>query len=170
MSSLGRLFRRSPEEGAVLIYYFTDIDTAFGLAEPRLLAALPALDGLAEGAYRDGEARRHGSVPGHQVRAPAFVKLAVGTPTKGPGRLTSPAVMDRRGSTALFPKMDADLMLATLGPDASQLSLRGSYTPPMGAVGQALDRMLMHRVAESSVKGFVDRIADSISAGVMRAG
>jgi hypothetical protein len=97
------------------------------------------------------------------------VKLVVGTPTKGPGRLTVPLSWTAEGSTALFPKMDADLMLATLGPDASQLSLRGSYTPPMGAVGRALDRMLMHRVAESSVKGFVDRIADSINAGVMPA-
>jgi hypothetical protein len=154
----------------VLIYYFTDIDTAFGLAEPRLLGALPALDGLAEGAYRDGEARRASlGAEVARVQAPAFVKLVVGTPTKGPGRLTVPLSWTAEGSTALFPKMDADLMLATLGPDASQLSLRGSYTPPMGAVGRALDRMLMHRVAESSVKGFVDRIADSINAGVMPA-
>ena len=78
--------------------------------------------------------------------------------------------MDRRGSDGALPQDGRRLDAATLGPDASQLSLRGSYTPPMGAVGQALDRMLMHRVAESSVKGFVDRIADSISAGVMRAG
>jgi hypothetical protein len=155
----------------VLIYYFTDIDTAFGLAEPRLLAALPALDGLAEGAYRDGEARRARlGVEVARVQPPAFVKLAVGTPTKGPGRLTIPLSWTAEGPTALFPKMDADLMLATLGPDESQLSLRGSYTPPMGAMGRALDRMLLHRVAESSAKGFVDRIADSIDAGVMRAG
>ena len=70
----------------MLIYYFTDIDAAFGLAEPRLLGALPALDGLAEGAYRDGEARRARlGAEVAQVQAPAFVKLAVGTPTKGPG-------------------------------------------------------------------------------------
>jgi hypothetical protein len=155
----------------VLIYYFTDIDAPFGVAEPRLLGSLSALDGLAEGAYRDGEARRATlGVEVAQVQAPAFVKLTVGAPIKGPGRLTIPLSWTAEGSTALFPKMDADLMLATLGPNASQLSLRGSYTPPMGAVGRALDRMLMHRVAESSVKGFVDRIADSINAGVMRAG
>ena len=94
----------------------------------------------------------------------------MGSPTKGPGRLTVPLSWTAEGPTALFPRMDADLMLATLGPDASQLSLRGSYRPPMGAVGRALDRMLMHRVAESSVKGFVDRIAGSIGAGVSRAG
>ena len=46
----------------------------------------PALDGLAEGAYRDGEgaAARLGAEVA-KVQAPAFVKLAVGTPTKGPG-------------------------------------------------------------------------------------
>ncbi|HEX2369546.1 MAG TPA: hypothetical protein VHM94_09965 [Acidimicrobiia bacterium] len=155
----------------MLIYYFTDIDFPFGAAEPRLLGALPELDVLAEGAYRDGEARRARlGVEVARVQVPAFVRLAVGMPAKGPGRLTIPLSWTAEGPSALFPEMDADLMLATLGPDASQLSLRGSYTPPMGAVGRALDRMLMHRVAESSVKGFVDRIAESINAGVMRAG
>ncbi len=131
----------------------------------------PTSTGWPKGAYREGEARRARlGAEVAKVQAPAFVKLVVGLPTKGPGRLTVPLSWTAEGSTALFPRMDADLMLATLGPDASQLSLRGSYTPPMGAVGRALDRMLMHRVAESSVKGFVDRIAGSIGAGVMRAG
>ena len=98
----------------MLIYYFTDIDAAFGLAEPRLLGSLPVLDGLAEGAYRDGEARRARlGVEVTKVQAPAFVRLTVGTPTKGPGRLTVPLSWTAEGSTALFPKMDADLMLAT---------------------------------------------------------
>ena len=167
----GNAIQRGAGESTVLIYYFTDIDAPFGVAEPRLLRALPDLDGLAEGAYREGEARRARlGAEVTKVQAPAFVRLVVGTPTKGPGRLTVPLYWTAEGPTALFPKMDADLMLATLGPDATQLSLQGSYTPPMGAVGRALDRMLMHRVAQSSVKGFVDRVAASIGVGVMWAG
>ena len=68
----------------MLIYYFTDIDASFGVVEPRLLGALPDLDGLAEGAYRDGEARRARlGAEVTKVQAPAFVKLVVGRRQKG---------------------------------------------------------------------------------------
>lgn len=58
--------------------------------------------------------------------------------------------------------MDADLLLAPLGTQLTQLALRGSYRPPLGALGRAADRALLHRIAEASVKGFVDRIARAL--------
>lgn len=68
------------------------------------------------------------------------------------------------GPTALFPRMQADLILEPLGPDLSQLSLQGSYAPPLGAPGKLLDRWVLHRVAEASVKNLVDRVALALSA------
>ena len=61
----------------------------------------------------------------------------------------------------------ADLVAARLVDNETQLSLRGSYTPPLGWVGEALDRALLHRVAESTVKEFVDRIASYTAAEVV---
>jgi hypothetical protein len=35
--------------------------------------------------------------------------------------------------------------------------------PPLGAVGQAVDRVLLHRVAEATVKDFLDRLGQAIT-------
>ena len=37
------------------------------------------------------------------------------------------------------------------------------YVPPFGAVGRALDRALLSRVAEATVKDFLDRVAGTTS-------
>ena len=55
-------------------------------------------------------------------------------------------------------------MVADLGTDFTQVVLRGTYDPPLGAVGRALDRTLFHRIAEASVKRFLDRIALALEA------
>jgi hypothetical protein len=153
----------------MLVYYFTDIDLPFGVVEERLLQRFSLLDGLAEGAYREGEARR-ARIDAGDLPVAASVRLEVGQPVPAPGRLSIPLSWTAEGASALFPRMDGDLILSTLGPDACQLSLHGSYRPPLGAIGRALDRMLMHRVAESSVKGFVDRIARSLEGAVTPGG
>ena len=38
------------------------------------------------------------------------------------------------------------------------------YRPPLALVGRALDRALLHRVAEATIKDFVDRVAERIVA------
>ena len=42
-------------------------------------------------------------------------------------------------------------------------SMSGRYSPPFGSVGEALDRALLHRVAEATVRDFVERVAASIT-------
>lgn len=55
----------------------------------------------------------------------------------------------------LFPVLTADLELAPLHGEGCQLSLMGSYRPPLSVVGEATDRVLGHRVAEATVRRFV---------------
>jgi hypothetical protein len=62
----------------------------------------------------------------------------------------------------LFPVLDADLTLAPYGEAASLLALAGVYRPPLGAVGVALNRVVMRRVANATLQGFVDQIGDAI--------
>ena len=59
--------------------------------------------------------------------------------------------------------LSADLEVAALDPDLTQLTLRGSYDPPLGAMGRRLDRLLMHRVAEASIRSFLRHLADGLS-------
>jgi hypothetical protein len=58
-----------------------------------------------------------------------------------------------------FPVMQAELTVYPLTSTETQLELAGSYEPPLGAVGRALDGALLHKIAEASVLQFVQEIA-----------
>jgi hypothetical protein len=62
----------------------------------------------------------------------------------------------------LFPVLDADLTIAPYGESASLLALAGAYRPPLGAVGATLDRVVLRRVANATIQGFVNQIGDAI--------
>jgi hypothetical protein len=62
----------------------------------------------------------------------------------------------------LFPVLDADLMLTPAG-QGTLLTLAGSYRPPLGSLGQALDRTILHRVADATVKSFLARVAAQLA-------
>ena len=69
----------------------------------------------------------------------------------------------------LFPVLDADLRLAPDG-DGSVLTLAGAYRPPLGPLGQALDRALLHRVAVATVQSFLARVAAQLTGRVVANG
>ena len=63
----------------------------------------------------------------------------------------------------LFPALDADLTLTDLGAEGTLLRLAGAYRPPLGALGQALDRAVLHRVAVATIRGFLARVAAQLA-------
>ena len=71
--------------------------------------------------------------------------------------------MAATATPGLIPEMEGDLEVAPLGPASSQLSISARYTPPLGAIGQAIDRALLHRVAEATLKDFLDRVAEGLA-------
>ena len=152
-----------PKETCLFIYYFAQLHQPFEKVEDRVCRLLSDLTGWADAAYRDGEEIRARVGPGgkHPVIAKT-VTLAVGRPVRTPHQTTIPLSWKATGAPGLFPQMNADLTVARLGPEMAQLGFSGSYEAPGGQVGQAIDEALLHRIAESSVKGFVDRIADAV--------
>ena len=64
---------------------------------------------------------------------------------------------------ALFPALDADIKLTPAGEDAATLAISGVYRPPFGSLGAGLDRAIMHRVAEATIRGFTDQIGTAIA-------
>ena len=64
---------------------------------------------------------------------------------------------------ALFPVLDADLTLVDFGARGTLVALAGVYRPPLGALGQALDRAGLHRVAVATIKGFLVRVAAQLA-------
>lgn len=59
----------------------------------------------------------------------------------------------------LFPSMSAELSVYPLSKDETQIDFNGRYEPPLGLVGEALDAMVGHRVAEAAVHRFVEDVA-----------
>jgi hypothetical protein len=83
------------------------------------------------------------------------------SPFDGPAtRLT--IVWEAKRRPGLFPTMNAVLAIYPLTATETQLELEGTYAPPLGMLGQALDATIGHRVAEATVLRFVQQIATSL--------
>jgi hypothetical protein len=67
-------------------------------------------------------------------------------------------------AAALFPSMQATLAVYPLSSGETQIDLHGRYRPPLGVVGNAVDALVGHRLAEASVLRFVQDIAARIKA------
>jgi hypothetical protein len=59
----------------------------------------------------------------------------------------------------LFPVMDAELAIYPLTATETQLDFRGKYEPPLSVLGDAVNAIVGHRLAEASVHRFVAEVA-----------
>jgi hypothetical protein len=91
------------------------------------------------------------------------VTIQVGQPVRFPSMTSLPLVWEPVGLEGLLPRLDANLELGGLGQDRTQLAISARYRPPLGAVGRTVDRVLLHRVAEATVKDFLDRVGEAIA-------
>ncbi len=64
---------------------------------------------------------------------------------------------------ALYPQLDGHLRAEPRLPSGTTLRFDARYVPPAGRLGATVDRALMHRVAHSSVDGFVDHVAQLVA-------
>jgi len=150
----------------MFVYYFVHVEAPFRTVEPSTLAMVGGLDDFAQQAYRDGEEiRARMGIGGEPPLLAKVVRIIAGRPLRGDHETALPLTWEATGTPELFPKMEADLVIAALGPQLTQLSLRGNYRPPLGQIGRVLDRALLHRLAEASVKRFVDRIGTELAKG-----
>jgi hypothetical protein len=67
------------------------------------------------------------------------------------------------GGPPLFPRMEGTLHADPHGSQSTRLTLNARYDPPMGALGNLIDRALMHRLAQSTMDDFVLRLATSLT-------
>jgi hypothetical protein len=63
---------------------------------------------------------------------------------------------------ALFPVLDADLTIAPAGA-VTMLTLAGSHRPPLGSLGEVLDRAILHRVAAATIRSFLAQVAAQLA-------
>lgn len=143
------------------VYYYTHVLRDFGLIAP-LVAGDPGA-WLPPPAEPDGEGwlidlRADGIVPGRLASQPATAQ--VGPARSAEGTLVRPVLWHSAATPTLFPVLDGELELTALNQDLCQLTLLGSYRPPLAVVGALADRAAGHRVAEAVVRQFVLDVAD----------
>jgi hypothetical protein len=91
------------------------------------------------------------------------VAVSLAAPVRLPSKTLLPFTWRPTSGNGLLPDLDGDIEVGTLGPGRTQLALTARYQPPLGTVGRAVDRMLLHRVAEATVKDFLDRVAEALA-------
>ena len=145
----------------MFLYYFVTVPGSFVEVGRTLTDALGGEADHADLAYRHGEELRARLQP-DTVRLAKTVRLTVGRPVTGEREITLPVLWEATGPTGLFPKMEADIIVSNMAPNLTQVIFRGSYRPPLGPLGRTLDRVALHRLAEATVKNFLDRLAAAI--------
>ena len=144
----------------MFIQYYGIVERPFSDVEADLLSIGDALAESADVAYRHGEGLAV-RIGGGAVAKTVLLDLRA--PTRGESTTTLPLEWWATGTPGLFPRMEAELTVADMGGSLTQVLFQGNYQPPLGSVGRILDRAVLHRFAEASVKDFVDRIVSVLS-------
>lgn len=150
------------------------LPVSFAVAAPRLaeLARGRLLDAVSERVYQGGveylvRIGPAGLVPG----ASRLVQVRFAEPVYRDGRMGLALRWEATGVTGgLFPALDADIWLSPDGPDRSRVTLTGSYRPPLGALGERLDQMILHTVASATIRTLLARIAAALEGGPAEGG
>jgi hypothetical protein len=117
-------------------------------------------DAYAEGVAGLVRVGPFGETPG----ASKLVRVLLLEPVERDSSLTLSLRWEATGPMGrLFPVLDANIILIPAGENESQLALTGAYRPPFAAVGQTLDRVLLHRAAAATVRSLLSRIAETIA-------
>ena len=121
---------------------------------------------LASSAYHEGESLLGADRAVGPGVVSKRVHMTVGPPRSRSDSLVVPIHWEATGLRGLFPVLEADLEFSPLGHAATQLSLWGSYSPPLDGFGARLDRLVFHRIAEATVRSFLDGVARTIREAV----
>ncbi len=145
----------------MFVEYSTKIEAGLANVEKGLDRVRGNLEEWAEIAYRDGEQLRAKVGPtGSLARE---VNMDIGVAEIHSSGLVYPLRWTANGSTFLFPELNADLILSNEGPHRTALTLKGTYQPPLGPLGRLVDRAVLGRVAEATVRDWMDRLATALS-------
>ncbi len=78
-------------------------------------------------------------------------------------RIMLPVSWETTGGPPVFPKMEGTLHVEPAGDGVTRITLNATYDPPLGRLGELIDRGLMHRLATMTMADFVTRLARAVS-------
>lgn len=120
------------------------------------------LPGLASRANYRGDALLADVGFGEDVRVARQVAIELGRPVRMTAKTVLPLRWTATGASGLFPALEADLEVAALSPSRTQLAMSARYVPPLGPIGKVIDRAVLYRVAEATLKDFLDRVGAAL--------
>lgn len=135
------------------------------LADPR--DVFRRATGVTPRADTDGGAALRARVGSFTVGHEVTIDVgAAATSRAATGEVTTklPITWRAASNAPLFPTMSATLAIYPLSATETQLDLEGDYDPPLGVLGDALDALVLHQLAEASVEGLVRDLATYLRA------
>lgn len=145
----------------MFVDYSADIDLPAPLVSGLLVSHVKEMEGLGATAYRRGEELHSRVGPGGRVAKEVVV--ALGSPHMSRSGMVLPVSWRATGAPALFPRLEGELGIEATGPGRAAIHLRASYRVPLGSMGELVDRLLLSRLARSTVADWVDRIAEWVT-------
>lgn len=124
-----------------------------------------ALRSASAAAYQGGQVAGLRVGPFGGVRGLSkLVRVRFTEPVRREDSVTMPLRWEATGAAGeLFPVLDADLTLASDRAGQTRVRLDGSYRPPFGRAGAALDRAVLSRVAAATIQALVESVADAVA-------
>jgi hypothetical protein len=145
------------------------VGAALDVAVTRLTQVIDrdALHAPSEAAYEEGVAAVLRVGPFGSTRGLSkLVEVRWLDPIRHGRAITVPLRWEATGMAGeLFPVLDADLVLVPDGADRTTVRLTGSYRPPFGRAGAALDRAIMHRITRATMQSLLASVAAAIEDG-----
>ncbi len=92
------------------------------------------------------------------------VRAEVGPLISEPDSLRIPLHWKAAEHPNLFPFMEGELHISDVVGNRIELRLVGEYRAPLGAIGAVADAVAGHRVAEKSLHGFLNEVANRLQA------
>ncbi len=90
-------------------------------------------------------------------------ELGIGQVESGEGWLSVPISWRAAEADVLFPVFAGEVHATRLPGGHTELALVGSYQPPLGAVGELVDRAVMHRVADQALAALLARVCERVA-------
>ena len=148
--------------GDVFARYFIELPIDPRQVERALTQPVAWLPGLASEANHRGDTLLAEIGFGDRIRVARTVAIELGDPIHTAGKVVLPLRWTPTEAPGLFPALEADLEVAPLPPDRTQLAMSARYVPPSGPLGKAIDRAILYRVAEATLKDFLDRVGEAL--------
>jgi hypothetical protein len=156
----------------MFVRYYLELPLAAAQVEQALVEAAPGwLASLSTAAQERGEGLAArvgvGAEPGvalaaaPEARPGRRVALELGPPVHLPTMTWLPLRWEPLGVDGLLPRLDATIELGSLGQDRTQLAISAQFEPPPGP-SQGIDRGMAQRVAEATLKDFLDQLGHAI--------